>query len=119
MFFIVSNSSLIIFITSVKTMINPASETSVAISSLSLFFKTCVITVIKIPIAAILNIMLISIYITIISIARPVKNPSLIYKGLYFFKSFSACTDNSVSFTFISANSFNCVSLSFLPTPFT
>ena len=48
MFFIVSNSSLIIFITMVKTIIKPATETKVAISSLSVFFKTWVITAINI-----------------------------------------------------------------------
>ena len=49
------NKSLIIPITRVKTIIKPAKLTKVAISSLSDFFKIWQITVIIIPIAAILK----------------------------------------------------------------
>lgn len=66
-------------ITNVKTMIIPARPTSVAISSRSLFFRICVITVIRIPIAAILKSIEISIaYNMMTKRINPMRNPNLI-----------------------------------------
>ena len=54
------NRRLIKSMTIIKTMISPVKVTSVAISSLSDFFKSWLITAVIIPIAAILKIIPIS-----------------------------------------------------------
>ena len=93
MVFKVVKRSPIKFRTITKTMISPAKVDNVDISSLPACFKTCPIIAVKIPMAAILNIISTSTlasYKNKTKINSPAIMPSLIDKEPYFLLSFIA-----------------------------